>query len=213
MEERTYTVYQIYNKAENKSYIGSTCHFMKRIRQHKNGKRDWQINFHDYPENWTVNILEDNISDINIKERELYYINLYDAINNGYNVRHAGNNTNLNTIQKMSESHKGIQFSEEHRIHISESQKCRHHSEETLEKMRKPKTEEHRRHISESHKGKSTWSKGKNLSEEHRKHISESHTGKNLSEEHRRHISEGMKKYLQNKKMLKVNIYENLRYL
>lgn len=40
MEERTYCVYQIYNKLENMSYIGSTLDLKGRIRRHKNGNKD-----------------------------------------------------------------------------------------------------------------------------------------------------------------------------
>ena len=94
---------------------------------------------------------------------------------------------------------KGVKFSEEHSIKISESLKGR-----TL-------TEEHRRNLSESHKGKlhtdqtrmklselnkgkiGFW-KGKTLSEETRKKMSDSHKGHIHSEETRIKMSEAAKR-------------------
>lgn len=78
------------------------------------------------------------------------------------------------TIQKMSEAHKGKKLSEESKRKISKSHKgisswikIKHHSEEAKQKM------------SKAHKGYITWNKGKKgiYSEEARKKMSESHKG------------------------------------
>lgn len=87
------------------------------------------------------------------------------------------------TRKKMSESKKGIKFSDEHRKNMRKSKPKgfgigRKHSEETKRKMSefrkgKIKTLEHRKHLSESHKSKRPWMVGRhwklNLTEEQRK--------------------------------------------
>lgn len=166
MNERKYLVYQIYNKIEDKSYIGSTCNLERRIKSHKKGTYEWQIDFATHPDNYEVIILEDNISDINIKERELYYIESYNAISNGYNKIKQGNCNTLEFRQKMSNLTKGKKRTEETKRKISESRKGMKFDDE------------HRKKLSESHKGKKT-------SEETKKKMSIIRKGRNLSEEHK----------------------------
>ena len=78
------------------------------------------------------------------------------------------------TRRKLSEAHKGLHLSEEHRRKIGESQKGRIVTEET------------RRKISEAQKGRP-------LSEEHYRNICEANKRRTLSEETRRKMSESMK--------------------
>ena len=185
MKERTYCVYQIYNKVEDKCYIGSTCNFERRIKEHKKDNTGWHIDFNQHPENWIINILEDNISDTNVKERELYFICLYDAIDNGYNKNHAGNHTNLEIREKMSKSIskalKGHIVTKETKKKMSESLKGHYVSEETKKKL------------SESHKGISIWSKGKHLTEDHKRKLSEARKGIKHTVEAKQKISDAAK--------------------
>ena len=81
------------------------------------------------------------------------------------------------TIQKMSESHKGKHPTEKTRRKLSEA-----HLGEKNHMYGKHLTEEPRRKLSESHKGK-------HLTEEHRKKLSESHKGKHFSEGHKKNMS------------------------
>lgn len=144
---KLYCVYQIYNKVEDKSYIGSTCNFERRIFDHKKYYyNDWHIDFHQHPEHYEVNILEDDITDDQIYDKEMYYIDLYDAIDNGYNKKRQGNTHNLSSRNKLSKSLKGNIPWNKGKTGI--------YSEETLQKMRKPKTEEQKRKLSEVVKGK-----------------------------------------------------------
>jgi hypothetical protein len=58
----------------------------------------------------------------------------------------------------------------------------KHHSEETKEKLRKPKTEEHKRKLSIAEKGKI-------ISDESRRKMSASGKGRQFTEEHKKKIS------------------------
>lgn len=58
-------------------------------------------------------------------------------------------------------------------------------SEETREKMRRPKSEEHRKHISEARKKMPS----KPLTEEHKRKIAEAGIGRKLTEEHKAKLS------------------------
>lgn len=90
-----------------------------------------------------------------------------------------GHHHSKETINKISESHKGQYISKEQRKKISESLKGRTFSEETKRKISqankgKIRSEETKRKLSESHKGQTPWNKGKTgiYSEETRKKIS-----------------------------------------
>ena len=186
MEERTYCVYQIYNKTEKKNYIGSTCHFDKRIKAHKRGKHKWQIDFATHTENWEIHVLEDNIDEKNISERELYYIDLYDSIDNGYNRSYIGNIQTTETRLKISKAERGKFVSDETRKKLSEAGKGKSISEETRQK------------IKNKLKGHTPWNKGKSISEETRNKL-KGHTPWNkgktgiYSEETKKKMSEALK--------------------
>lgn len=62
-------------------------------------------------------------------------------------------------------------------------------SQETKNKMRKPKSEEHKKGISKALTGKGNGMYGKHLSEEHRRKISEAEKGRKLTEEHKAKLS------------------------
>ena len=142
MEEQTYTVYQIYNKVEKKSYIGSTCNLQRRIKEHKRGKHDWQIDFATHPENWKVNILEDNILLNDIPDKELTYIKKYDSYKNGYNDSEHVNRNQCNI---------SVERTDNHRKHISEGKK------------KYIFTDEHKRNIGLSGLGRTPWNSNKKL--------------------------------------------------
>lgn len=177
MEERTYCVYQIYNKVNKMSYIGSTCNLQRRIKEHKKIKTGWHIDFNQHPENYEVSVLEANIPDNNVKERELYFINLYDTIDNGYNKRRQGNSNTLEVREKISYLTKGKKRTEETKKKISESNTGKKRTEETKRKM-----SESRRGEKHPMYGKEPWNKGKTgvYSEETRRKISESQKLYNL---------------------------------
>ena len=75
----------ITNVINNKSYIGSSTQFEKRLRQHRLGKQEWQKDFATNPQNYEVKIIDEADTQDRLAELELFYINKYDTINNGYN--------------------------------------------------------------------------------------------------------------------------------
>lgn len=93
-------VYKITNVQNGKSIIGSTRNLYNRIRHYRydinkeNPLKHYNKEFLDDLVkygliNFTFEILEqfDNISDIELKNKETEYIYKYDTLNNGYNIR------------------------------------------------------------------------------------------------------------------------------
>lgn len=86
-------IYKITNIKNNKCYIGQSKNIDKRFKQHKiyspNVKMDKDIQKYGR-ESFKYEILElCKIDELN--EKELYYSNLYNSIQNGYNVKKCGN--------------------------------------------------------------------------------------------------------------------------
>lgn len=85
-------IYKVTNIINNKIYIGQTIQSLKeRKRQHykfakskKNYKFSNALNKYD-ANNFIWEILEDNISVDKLNDREVYYIELHDCFNKGYN--------------------------------------------------------------------------------------------------------------------------------
>lgn len=119
-------IYEIYNGATSKSYIGSSVNIGKRLRDHK---YDLRNNQHDnlhlqrawnkYGEGcFTFKIIQETTAD-DLLETEQFWIDFYNATNVelGYNILAvAGNSTgyrhNDETIQKMKNTHKVIGISQ-----------------------------------------------------------------------------------------------------
>jgi hypothetical protein len=89
-------IYKITNKNNNKSYIGKTTQIFT-LRWYQHFFQTTSTKFHEEIKNtdysdWLFEILEvirhNNIPDLNklTLERETFYINHYDTINNGYNT-------------------------------------------------------------------------------------------------------------------------------
>ena len=120
--ERKSGIY-MWTSPSGKSYIGQSVNLQKRkcaflcfgdryggqkinrARKKYNNKRYWKYKVLEYCD----------ISKLN--EREIYYIRLYDTINNGYNCESGGNENKIvsdETKQKMSEAKKGKYCGENH---------------------------------------------------------------------------------------------------
>ena len=91
-----------------KSYIGLTTQGLKnRIQQHVyNSKKGSNLPFHQAIrkygiENFNITILEDNIQDKILPEKEKYYISLYDSYYNGYNCTLGGEGTSKIQSEKI----------------------------------------------------------------------------------------------------------------
>ena len=153
---------------------------------------------------------------------EKFYIKKYKAKEVGYNLTDGGDGIlghidSDETRLKKSLSHKGVKLgpmNEETKQKLSEANKGKTLSEETKQKLRKPKTEETKQKISEAKKGKTLSEetkrkisesnkkrlvekgvpfKGKHQSEETKQKISDAMKGKTFSKEHKQKISEAKK--------------------
>lgn len=90
-------IYIIKNKINNKVYIGQTLRSAEeRFKQHmkpSNNKKSYKIYraINKYgSENFYYEILEENVNENIINEREIYWIDLYDSFKNGYNSNVGG---------------------------------------------------------------------------------------------------------------------------
>lgn len=132
-------VYKIGNTINDKVYIGSTTSLSKRIIQHRYN----YINNKNYcpklynaidiigSNNFYIEILEkfNNINIIELHNRESYYMNQFDSINNGYNERQDINGkciTTKNTSDKMSKSGKEVWAKGLHKNHDRKLSKFRY---------------------------------------------------------------------------------------
>ena len=187
-------VYQIRNLINNKVYVGSAVDINRRKREHytqlskgKHCNQKLQNAYNQYGvENFSFEIVESVEDPQQLISREQYYIDKFNAVNEGYNICPIAGNTlgvypSNESRQKMSEAHKGvgkgIPKSEEHKKKISKSVSNsikgennpfygKHHSEETKKKIRdKVSGEKHHAY-------------GKHLSEEHKRKISLANKGK-----------------------------------
>lgn len=187
-------VYQIRNLVNNKVYVGSAVDINRRKREHyaqlskgKHCNQKLQNAYNKYGvENFSFEIVESVEDPQQLISREQYYIDKFNAVNEGYNICPIAGNTlgvypSNESRQKMSKAHKGvgkgIPKSEEHKKKISKSVSNsikgennpfygKHHSEETKKKIRdKVSGEKHHaydKHLSEEHKRKiSLANKGK----------------------------------------------------
>lgn len=88
-------------------YIGQTIDFNKRQKEHLNETRV-NLRFHNllrkHYEDFTIEILEDNIPIIDLNEKEKYYIQLYDSYNAGYNLTEGGDG-GFNNCNKYWKEH------------------------------------------------------------------------------------------------------------
>lgn len=92
-------IYKIINVIDKKVYIGQSIHLSKREKEHfkdlglnKHANRHLQYAFNEYgKENFLFEILE-HCEESELDNREIYYINLYNATNciYGYNIRDGG---------------------------------------------------------------------------------------------------------------------------
>lgn len=169
MENKKYIIYAHKNKITNEYYIGQTCSDLT-IRSGLNGKKytyKKKNNEYYHPkfapaiiqygwDNFEHIILESDITEDIVDEREKDYIKLYDSVKHGYNATEGGQREHYfdeESRRKMSEAHKklcgknspnyGIKRTEEERKRISQNSKNRKnykHSEETKQKISKALT-------------------------------------------------------------------------
>lgn len=154
--DKKYCIYKHTNIINNKVYIGLTS--LSLVKRCGSNGNNYSHSTYFYSailkygwNNFSHEILEENLTKQEAEEREKYYIQLYKSNNKefGYNLTSGGElgKTYSSFVrEKMSLKKKGVPLSEEHRKHISEATKGKnnsnygkHCSEETKEKIRKTK--------------------------------------------------------------------------
>lgn len=188
MSEKICGVYQILNTVNGDCYIGSSVNIKVRWSEHKRTLRKsnnvslkLQRAWDKYGENsFKFNILEIVTEGKGeLYKREQYYIDVFDSVDNGYNICVAAG------------SRAGLKSSEKTKEKISMSMRGENNHNYGNRGERNPNYG--RKHTEESKEKMSQALKGKSHSEQHREKLSVAHTGKVLSQETRLKMSEAHK--------------------
>jgi group I intron endonuclease len=172
-------IYRIFNKINEKIYIGSAVHLNNRkinhfhaLQNNRHRNKHLQRAYNKYKkENFIFEILE-YVDDKNkLIEREQWWIDKY------------WNKKVLYNINPIAGSNLGMKHSEESKKKMSESQKGKKMSEESKKKMSKVRkgkkmSKEHSENISKSHKGKPSPMDGKRHTEETKINLALNHGSK-----------------------------------
>ena len=156
-------IYQITNSVNNKIYIGQTWYSLEqRFIAHKSSNnkvcRKLHNAFNKYGrENFAISEICQTDNQEDADSLEIFLIKSRDTIKNGYNLREGGSHGKHTEESKIKM--KGYKNRLGHKV-----------SEETKNKMSKPKTEEHKKNMSKAHRGKI-------LTNEHRSKISKALIG------------------------------------
>jgi group I intron endonuclease len=139
-------IYRLKNTVNNKSYIGVTNNFKKRIREHSYASNNYKISraIRKYGwENFEYTQIDHSIShEYAYKTLEKMYIIFYDTFYNGYNSTLGGEGSvghtfSEKTREKMRLKKLGRKLSSKHKEKISIANKGRLFSQETREKISK----------------------------------------------------------------------------
>lgn len=180
-------IYAIKNTINSKIYIGQTSNLSRRWSAHKCKARTGKDNYPLYNairkygiENFTLEILESCNKDI-VNDREKYFIALFDAVNNGYNISIGGQGFSDGRKVKRPGPMRGKKHSKKTKQLMSEQRGGdrngmygKTHSTESKQKMSKF----HKENFKENGH---PW-EGRNHSDKTIVLISESRKGKNIGE-------------------------------
>lgn len=158
-------VYRAKNKINNKSYIGITTKTLEhrkithqKAAKYSNRKFYTALNKYGFG-NFEWSVLEECNSITELENKEVYYIEKYDSLNNGYNLTSGGESTK--------------EYSDESKELMRNARIDWHKSNRNGFKG-KTHTKEVRKRISEKMKGRPSPNKDKELSETHRENLSKS---------------------------------------
>lgn len=179
-------IYQIRNVINGKLYVGSSINLRKRSISHYNDLKNHRHNNSKLQRasdkyglnNFIFEVLEIVDGKDKLLEKEQYYIDKLNVVEEGYNICPVAGN------------HLGFQFSEESIEKMRQSQKGNKNASGK-------RTEEQRKRMSEARKGKycgvNSPNYGIKRTEEQRARLSEAHKGKKLSEEQKRKIGDSIR--------------------
>ncbi len=182
-------IYKIENKINDKIYIGQTKKKLsERIAQHIAENRFYfQKALNKYGlESFVISIIDEAYTKEILDEKEKYWIKFYDCrMPSGYNLTSGGEGNDSPTSEatrlKLSKAHLGK----------PSGMLGKHHSEESIQKMKKPCTEERKQKLKGRHHSEETkQKKRKPISEETRKN----RLGRHQSEETKQKRSQSLKR-------------------
>jgi group I intron endonuclease len=137
-------IYEFVNKINGKIYVGQAKDFKSRLRCHKYHTKSNKKNSPFYAalkkygwDNFIINIIEKCDVEM-LNEREEYWIKEKNCLYPyGYNLMKGGNQYEMSdeTKKKISESRKGIKFSDKHIENLKKSHIGNKLSEETKKKL------------------------------------------------------------------------------
>lgn len=109
---KTGIIYKLTNKVNGKSYVGQTLHEKQRLNTHKRAGKNKKLTYRalvvDYAiakygfENFEYTVLERDIPQNKLNEREIYWINYFDTLNTGYNLTKGGQNSSQLSKKKVT---------------------------------------------------------------------------------------------------------------
>ena len=162
---KTGIIYGYTNLESGKMYIGQTLHPKRRWLAHRYGKykSGWHKYYQNNPDKYEYSVIEYDVYEDKLDEREIFWISFFDSYHNGYNLTEGGGgirgcNVSISTREKLSKIHKG-----------------------------KPKTLEQRQKLSEAKKGSKPWNTGKHWSNEVKQKISDANKGLQAGEKNPMH--------------------------
>ncbi len=179
---KKYIIYQHKNLINGKSYVGQTCQKINNRQKNGNGYKKQEKFYNDIElygwENFEHIILEENIPEDKVDEREQYWIAYYNCIKNGYNSNSGGHHyiPSEETKEKIRQANLGEK----------NPNYGKHRSLETIEKIHQSNLGQKRSKEAIEHNRQAQL--GKKLTKEHKQHISESLKGHTISEETKKKI-------------------------
>lgn len=110
-------IYAYTNLESGRMYVGQTLFPKKRFKQHltDNYRQGWHIDYQNNPDKYEYSIIEMNVPEDKLDEREIYWISFFDTYNNGYNLNEGGGSQRgykhtVETKLKMSISRVGKHY-------------------------------------------------------------------------------------------------------
>ena len=126
-------IYMIINSCNNKVYIGQTTRsakerfsdHMKDYKYSKNKSKLYSAIRELGANNFSYRIIEDNVPNEKLIEREMHYIEVFNSCNNGYNTRKGGKGGRVFSfseigvlITKAKNGVSAVELAKEHGVHV-----------------------------------------------------------------------------------------------
>lgn len=157
---KIYSIYRIYNKKNNKSYIGFTKDLEIRWKNHLTGMKFVKRPLYESmrmhgPESFNFEVIyQSKNREHTLIEMEPFFIELYNSYNKGYNCNKGGLNTNTDKLRKLNSE----------RMKLNNPMKKLRHNNGTFKKGQKPKiTKERNEKIRLSKLGKKNHNYGNSM--------------------------------------------------